>query len=105
MTPEQLEPSSSPVSALALSNIEEGMGHNAERAHELQQVLVQQRASSHQELAEAQALQDKEALLANIIEEEMAHQHRYQSCLTYIFSRPKKLSPITMKLGTFPLCW
>ena len=50
------------------------MGHNADRAQELQQELAQLRASLHQELAEAQALQGKEALLANIIEEEMTHQ-------------------------------
>ena len=43
-------------------------------AQELQQELAQQRASIHQVLAEVQALQCKEALLANIIEEEMAHQ-------------------------------
>ena len=73
MNPEQLEPSSSPASALALSNIEEGMGHNIERAQELQGELAQRRASLHQDLAEAQALQGKEALLANIIEQEMAH--------------------------------
>ena len=73
MNPEQLQPSSSPASVLALSNIKEGMGHNAERAQELQQELDQWRASLHQESAEAQALQGKEALLANIIEEEMAH--------------------------------
>ena len=35
MNPEQLEPSSSPASALALSNIEEVMGHTSERAQEL----------------------------------------------------------------------
>ena len=74
MNPGQLEPSSSPASALALSNIEEGMGHNAERALELQQELSQQRAFLHQELAEAEALQGKEALLADIIKEEMAYQ-------------------------------
>ena len=73
MNPGQLEPSSSPASALALSNIEEGMGHNAERAQELQGELDQRRASLHQDSAEAQALQGKEALLADIIEEEMAH--------------------------------
>ena len=74
MIPEQLEPSSSPASVLALSNIEEGMGHNAERAQELQEELAQRRVSLHQDLAEAHALQGKEALLADIIEEEMAHQ-------------------------------
>ena len=41
MNPEQLEPSSSPASAIALSNIEEGMGHNADRAQELQDELAQ----------------------------------------------------------------
>ena len=73
MNPEQLEPSSSPASALALCNIKEGLGHNAESAQELQKELVQQRASLHQESAEVQALHGKEALLADIIEEEMAH--------------------------------
>ena len=73
MNPEQLKPSSSSASALVLSNIEEGMGHNAERAQELQEELAQQRASLIQESVEVQALQGKEALLANITEEEMAH--------------------------------
>ena len=73
MNPEQFEPSSSPASALALSNIEEGMGHNAERAQELQDELAQRRASLQHDSTEAQALQGKEALLADIIEEEMAH--------------------------------
>ena len=45
MNPEQLEPSSSPANALALSNIEEGMEHNAERAQVLQDELAQRRAS------------------------------------------------------------
>ena len=56
MNPEQLEPSSSPASALALGNIEEGMEHNAERAQELQEELGQRRASLHQDSVEAQAL-------------------------------------------------
>ena len=73
MNPEQLELSSSPASALALSNIKEGMGHNAERAKELQGELAQKRASLPQDSAKAQALQGTEALLADIIEEEMAH--------------------------------
>ena len=73
MNPEQVEPSFSPPSALALSNMEEGMGHNAERAQALQDELAQRRASLHEDSTEAQALQGKEALLANIIEEEMAH--------------------------------
>ena len=50
------------------------MGHNAERAQALQDELTQRRASLHHDSAEDQALQGKEALLANIIEEEMAHQ-------------------------------
>ena len=50
------------------------MGHHAERDQELQHELAQWRASLHQESAEAQDLQDKEALLADITKEEMAHQ-------------------------------
>ena len=73
MNPEQVEPSFSPPSALALSNMEEGMGHNVERAQALQEELAQRRASLHHNSAEAQALQGKEALLSDIIEEEMAH--------------------------------
>ena len=60
-------------SALALSNMEEGMGHNVERAQALQEELVQRRASLHHDSVEAQALQGQEALLADIIEEEMTH--------------------------------
>ena len=74
MNSEQIEPSFSPPSALALSNMEEGMGHNAERAQALQDELAWRRASLHQDSTEAQALQGKEALLADIIKEEMAHQ-------------------------------
>ena len=40
----------------------------------MQEELAQRRVSLHQDLAEAQALQSKEALLADIIEEEMVHQ-------------------------------
>ena len=53
--------------------MEEGMGHNVEKAQVLQEELAQRRASLHHDSAEAQALQGQEALLANIIEEEMAH--------------------------------
>ena len=74
MNPEQREPSSSLPSALALSNMEEGMGHNIKRAQALHEDLVQRRASLQHHSAEAQALQGQEALLADIIEEEMAHQ-------------------------------
>ena len=49
------------------------MGHNAERALELQQEIAQRRVSLHQDSAETQVLQGKEALLADIIEEEMAY--------------------------------
>ena len=68
MNPEQKEPSFSPPSALALSNMEEGMGHNIERAQALQEDLSQRRASLQHHSAEAQALQGQEALLADIIE-------------------------------------
>ena len=59
MNPEQLEPTSSTASALALSNIEDSMGYNAERAQELQEELAQRRASLFHDSAEAQALQEK----------------------------------------------
>ena len=49
------------------------MGHNIERAQALQEDLSQRRASLQHHSAEAQALQGQEALLADIIEEEMAH--------------------------------
>ena len=74
MNPEQREPSFSPPSILALSNMEEGMGHNIEGAKALQEDLSQRRVSLQHHSAEAQALQGQEALLADIIEEEMAHQ-------------------------------
>ena len=45
----------------------------AEKAQELQDELAQRRPSLHHDSTEAQALQGREALLANIIEEEMAH--------------------------------
>ena len=45
------------------------MGHNVESAQELQQEIAQRRALLEQELAKVQTLQGKEALLANIIEE------------------------------------
>ena len=73
MNSEQLEPSSFPSSDLALSNIKEGMGHNAERAQELQEELAQWRASLLQESTEAQAFQGKEDFLADILEEDMDH--------------------------------
>ena len=82
MSPKQFDPSSSPASALAISNIEEGMRHNAEWAQKLQGELAQRRASLHQDSAEAQALQGKEVLLANIIEEEvsvLSHLHLQQA--------------------------
>ena len=56
MNSEQREPGFSPPSALALSNMEEGMGQNVERAQALQEELVQRRASLHHDSAEAQAL-------------------------------------------------
>ena len=70
LSPEQI----SAVQTFALSNMEEGMGQNVARAQGLQQELAQKRVSLLQELAEAQAHQDKEGLLAEIVEEEMAHQ-------------------------------
>ena len=61
------------MQALALSNIEEGTGQNVTRAQGLQEELAQKRASLLQDSVEAQALKGQEALLAEIVEEEMAH--------------------------------
>ena len=49
------------------------MGHNVTRAQGLQEELAQRRASLLQDSAEAQALKGQEELLAEIVEEEMAH--------------------------------
>ena len=64
----------SAIQALAFSNMGEEMGQNVARDQGLQQDLAQRRASLSQELAEAQALQGKDALLAEIVEKEKAHQ-------------------------------
>ena len=63
----------SALQALALSDIEEGMGHNLIRAQGLQGEFAQRRASLLQDSAEAQALKGQEELLAEIVKEEMAH--------------------------------
>ena len=63
----------SALQALALSDIEEGMGHNVTKAQGLQEELAQKRASLLQNSAEVQALKGQEELLAEIVEEEMAH--------------------------------
>ena len=73
-TEKELSPKmNSALQALALSNIKEGMGHNVTRAQGLQEELAQRRASLLQDSAEAQALKGQEELLAEIVEEEMAH--------------------------------
>ena len=77
MNPENAEISpkhSSALQALAFSNIKEGMGQNVTRAQELQEEPAQRRTSFLQDSAEAQALKGQEALLAEIVEGEMAHQ-------------------------------
>ena len=56
MNSEQGEPGFSPPSALALSNMEEDMGHNVERPQALQEELVQRRVFLHHDSAEAQVL-------------------------------------------------
>ena len=50
------------------------MGRNVEWAQGVQKDIVQRRASWMQELGEAQDLWGKEALLVDIVKEEMAHQ-------------------------------
>ena len=73
MNSEQREPSFPLRVPFELGNTEEGMGQNIERAQALQEDLSQRRASLQHHSAEAQALQGQEALLVDIIEEEMAH--------------------------------
>ena len=73
MEKEQSPEMNSALQALALSDIEEGMGHNVIRAQGLQEEFAQRRASLLQDSAEAQALRGQEELLAEIVEEEMAH--------------------------------
>ena len=91
MSSEQREPNFSPPSALALSNMEEGMGHNIERAQALQEDLSQRRASLQHHSTEAQALQGQEALLANIIEEEMAHRTQVSVLLHLHLQQAKEI--------------
>ena len=73
MEKEQSPEMNSALQALALSDIKEGMGHNVIRAQGLQEEIAQRRASLLQDSAEAQALKGQEELLAEIVEEEMAH--------------------------------
>ena len=105
MNPEQVEPSFSPSSVLALSNMEEVMGHNAESAQALQDELAQRRASLHHDSAEAQALQVKEALLANKIEEEMAHQTQVSVLSHLHLQQAEEIKSQSDDIGNYPLCW
>ena len=50
------------------------MGQNVTRVQGLQEELAQRRASLLQDSAEAHGLKGQEALLAEIVKEEMAHQ-------------------------------
>ena len=77
MNPKEMELSpkqTSAIQALTLNDMEEGMGQKVTRAWGLQEELAQRMALLSQESAEAQALQGKEAFLADITEEKMAHQ-------------------------------
>ena len=59
---------------LFLTDIKEGIAHTIVWAQGGQKDLVQRKALWMQDLAEVQALQGKELLLADIMKEEMAHQ-------------------------------
>ena len=101
MNPEQPKLSSSQASALqtlTMSKIEEGMGHNVKRAQELQQELAQRRALLEWELTKAQALQGKEALLANVIEEEMGHQTQVSVLLQLHLCQAKEIKSQTNEI-------
>ena len=101
----QREPSFSPTSALALSNMEEGMGHNVERAQALQEELVQRRASLHHDSVEAQALQGQEALLADIIEEEMAHQTQVSVLLHLHLPQAEEIKSQSKEISHLSTLW
>ena len=105
MNSEQREPGFSRPSALALSNMEEGMGHNVERAQALQEELVQRRASLHHDSAEAQALQGQEALLADIIEEEMAHQTQVLVLSHLHLQQAEEIKSQSEEIRHYPLGW
>ena len=76
----------SALQALALSDIEEGLGHNVTRAQGLQEELAQRRASLLQDSAEAQALKGQEELMVEIVKEEMAHRTQV-SVLSHLHRR------------------
>ena len=95
----------SALQALALIDIKEGMVHNVTRAQGLQEELAQRRASLLQDSAEAQALKGQEELLAEIVEEEMAHWIRYQSCPIYILDRLRRLGLSPMRSRDSPHYW
>ena len=105
MNPEQREPSFSPPSALALSNMEEGMGHNIERAQALQEDLSQRRASLQHHSTEAQALQGQEALLADNIEEEMAHRTQVLVLSQLHLQQAEEIKSQSEEIRQLPLCW
>ena len=101
LSPKQL----SALQALALSDIEEGMGHNVTRAQGLQEELAQRRASLLQNSAEAQALKGQEELLAKIVEEEMAHQMQV-SVLSHLHLRQaEEIKAQSDEIKDCQLCW
>ena len=104
MNPEQLEPSSSPASVLALSNIEEDMGHNTERAQELQEELAQWRAHYTGTWQKVKPFRARKLCWPISLKRRSLIRLRSQSCFTYICSRPKKSSSNVMRLSTCPLC-
>ena len=95
----------STLQALALSDIEEGMGHNVTRAQGLQEELAQRRASLLQDSMEAQALKGQEELLAEIVEEEMAHWTQVSVLSHYILDRLRKSGFSPMRLRDSPHSW
>ena len=108
MNPESAKMShkhSSALQALALSNIEEGMGHNLTRAQGLQEELAQRRGSLLQDSAEAQALKGQEKLLAEIVEEEMAHQMQVSVLLHLCLQQAEEIKHSPRKLEDCLLCW
>ena len=104
-TKKELSPEmNSALQALALSDIEEGIGHNVTRAQGLQEKLGQRKASLLQDSAEAQALKGKKNYWQKLWKKKWHIRLRYQSCPIYISDRLRKLGLSPMRLRDSPLC-
>ena len=107
MNPEKPEPCPSqatPLQALSLSNIAEGMGHNIKRActtigtsSEKHLIGTNNSWSTNPE--------GKEALLTDIMEQDMTYQTQVMVLSQLHLHKPMKLNFSLMKYDIFQLCW